>query len=83
LIALADGVSRDEWSRASESLALLANVNRDPKKRRKPFVPGDFSPYPPGPGEGGKAPSVRPGSVLLTAANIDILKTVFIDQKGS
>lgn len=22
--------------------SLIANANRDPKKRRKPFVPGDF-----------------------------------------
>jgi hypothetical protein len=27
-------------------MALVANVNRDPKTRKRPFTPDDFSPYP-------------------------------------
>lgn len=34
----------DNWEYTSCILALLANVNRDPKKG-KPFQPRDFNPY--------------------------------------
>ena len=44
LAFMADGRSRAEWDRTAAQMALLANVNRDPKKRR-PFRPEDFSPY--------------------------------------
>lgn len=31
-----------EWERLSALLCLMANVNRDPKTRRRPFTPHDF-----------------------------------------
>jgi len=34
----------DEWGRAANLLALIANVNRDQKKRRQPFDAYDFIP---------------------------------------
>jgi hypothetical protein len=36
---------RTQWRRTSSILALLANQQRDPKKRRKPFTPDDFDPW--------------------------------------
>lgn len=33
-----------EWARTAAAMALLANVNRDSKRRRKPFEPDDFNP---------------------------------------
>jgi len=41
---MAEARSRDEWAHTSAILALIANVNRDPKKGR-PLKPADFDPY--------------------------------------
>lgn len=42
---MAEGRGRAEWGRAASIMALVANVNRDARKRRKPFTPDDFNPY--------------------------------------
>jgi hypothetical protein len=44
LLAMAEAQSRSEWSRCSSLMALLANLQRDPKKTRA-FRPGDFDPF--------------------------------------
>ena len=36
--------SRERWSRTAAVMALIAEVNRDPKKGR-PFCPADFDPF--------------------------------------
>lgn len=41
---MAEAHGREAWGRTSAVLALIANVNRDPKKTR-PFKPSDFDPY--------------------------------------
>jgi len=41
---MAEARARDHWAHTSSILALVANVNRDPKKTR-PFKPSDFDPY--------------------------------------
>ena len=41
---MAEGRGREGWAHTSAILALIANVNRDPKKTR-PFKPSDFDPY--------------------------------------
>jgi len=41
---MAEARGRDNWAHTSAILALIANVNRDPKKTR-PFKPADFDPY--------------------------------------
>ena len=41
---MAEARGRDNWAHTSAILALVANVNRDPKKNR-PFKPADFDPY--------------------------------------
>ncbi len=41
---MAESRSREEWLHTSSILALLANVNRDPKKTPA-FKPSDFDPH--------------------------------------
>jgi len=64
---MAEARGRAEWSRTSSLMALVANVNRDPRRTRA-FRPKDFNPY----------ERRRTGGVPLTAANIDLLKRVFV-----
>lgn len=41
---MAEARGREAWAHTSAILALIANVNRDPKRTR-PYKPGDFDPY--------------------------------------
>lgn len=41
---MAEARGRAMWAHTSSILALIANVNRDPKKRG-PFTAADFDPY--------------------------------------
>jgi len=41
---MAEGRCREHWNHTASILAMLANVNRDPKKLRA-FKPDDFNPY--------------------------------------
>ena len=41
---MAEARGRDNWAHTSAILALIANVNRDPKKTRA-YKPADFDPY--------------------------------------
>jgi len=41
---MAEARGRDNWAHTSAMMALIANVNRDPKKGRA-FKPADFDPY--------------------------------------
>ncbi|MBI5725922.1 MAG: hypothetical protein HZA50_18325 [Planctomycetes bacterium] len=67
---MAEARSRDRWAHTSSLLAMLANVNRDPKKCRA-FRPEDFDPH-----ERQKKP------LIVKNEGIDILKKVFIDGPG-
>lgn len=42
---MSEGLGRERWAHTSAILALVANVNRDPKKRARPYKPDDFNPY--------------------------------------
>jgi len=44
LLVLAEARVKDEWSRMSALMAVLANCHRDPKKTRA-FRPADFDPF--------------------------------------
>jgi hypothetical protein len=72
---MAEAAGRERWSRASGLMALIANVNRHPKRTR-PFAPDDFSPF---------AARRRSGSkgVPLTKDNLYLLKQAFVDRKES
>ncbi len=65
---MAEARGRAEWAQTSSMLALIANVNRDPKKRRA-FKAEDFSPY--RPEKGAKAPK----------ADLSVLRDVFVKPK--
>lgn len=68
---MADARLEDEWNHTSAILALVANVNRDPKKHR-PYRPEDFHPF----------RRKRSAGVRITRENIRLLKTVFVDKEG-
>ena len=42
---MADARRRHDWNIASSVMALTAEINRDRRRRRKPFKPDDFNPY--------------------------------------
>ena len=39
LLVMAEGRSRAAWNHTGSMMALLANINRDPKRRSKPYRP--------------------------------------------
>ena len=69
---MGDFRNRQEWSRTANIMALIANCNRDPKKRPAPYTPADFGPY-------SKAPA-RAG-ILVTKDNIGLLRAAFEQGK--
>lgn len=62
---MAQGHGQSAWGRTSNLMALIANVNRDPKKGRS-FKPEDFNPY-----------SRRSRVIVLTQQNFGLLREVF------
>jgi len=64
---MAEARRKDAWDRTSTVLALIANVNRDPKKTRA-FRPKDFNPY----------ERRRTSGMPITKGNISVLKKVFV-----
>ena len=62
---MAEGRDRQLWAHTSCVLALLWNVNRDPKRGR-PKRPADFNPYLP----------ASPRGIPLNAENIGQLKAL-------
>jgi hypothetical protein len=42
---MAEARRQHDWNVASTIMALMAEMNRDRKRRRKPFRPDDFNPY--------------------------------------
>jgi hypothetical protein len=67
---MAEARGRDYWNHTSAVLAMIANVNRDPKKTPA-FQPADFDPY-------------RPPKAVRVDRKTGFarLKSVFIDGKG-
>lgn len=45
MVLMADAKRQHDWNIASSVMALTAEINRDRKRRRKPFNPDDFNPY--------------------------------------
>ena len=64
---MADARGREGWAHTSAILALIANVNRDPKKTR-PFKPSDFDPY--------SAKDRREDAIEVK--DMDVLKSAFL-----
>lgn len=63
---MAEAQGRGRWAHTSAILALIANVNRDPKKTR-PYRPSDFDPF--------SASEKRDGAIEVT--DMAVLKVVF------
>lgn len=73
LVLMAQARQQDAWNHTAALLALLANVNRDPKKGRA-FAPGDFHPM--SAAWGTSRPPRLKGQVAM-------LKSVFVDPQLS
>ena len=69
---MAEGKSKDAWQHTSAILALVANVNRDPKKT-KSFKPSDFNPT--------LGNTSRPDAVVVDKENVSLLKAMFLGDK--
>jgi len=69
LIDMARARQQDNWNHTAAVLALLANVNRDPKRGR-PFKPSDFHPV-----QAASQETPRP-----LKGDIRMLKAVFVDN---
>jgi hypothetical protein len=65
---MAEGCQRERWAHTSAQMALIANVNRDPKKRSA-FQPADFNPF------------IKQKRLPITMTGVRILKTVFVDNR--
>jgi hypothetical protein len=68
---MAHARQQDGWNHTASVLAMLANVNRDPKKRRA-FKPADFHPIP---------AARRAESPPPLKGEIGMLKKVFVDRQ--
>ena len=66
---MAEAKGRTAWGHTSAILALVANVNRDPKKG-KPFTPADFNPF-----------ELRKRKGPLPKADIKLLKRLWVDNQ--
>ena len=66
LLDMTKGRQMHEWDIASAQMALLANINRDAKKRARPYSPADFHPLRDTPLRG----------MRITRANIKNLKAL-------
>ncbi len=71
---MAEGRGQAEWGRTSSLMALVANVNRDPKKHAA-FTPDNFNPYG---DDGRRGGGGRGGGTRITADTIDLLRLVFV-----
>lgn len=64
---------RDAWDRTAAVMALIAEVNRDRKRRPRPYTPADFHPLP------GPRPARRRRADLT--AGIEVLKVFLPKEK--
>jgi hypothetical protein len=71
---MVEGRSRALWEHTAAHLAMHYNIHRDPKRTR-PRTAQDFNPH--------CRRSRQPSGIPLTAENIRMLKTVFVDRKAN
>jgi len=69
---MAEGVQMLQWGQTSSVLAMLANANRDPKKKPSPFRPEDFNPW---------AGRERRRKRAAVKGGIEMLKVFVIDKE--
>jgi len=68
---MAEGKVSERWNHTAHLLALIANVNRDPKKTRA-AQPADFHPF----------LERKKHRWKLKAKDIGILKDIFVKERG-
>ena len=69
---MADAGRNHDWSIASSQMALLAEVHRNHKKRRRPYKPAEFNPL--------IAPQSRP--IPITVTQLGKLLNLPVQQPG-
>ena len=67
---MAEGVREEAWQHTAWLAAMIANANRDPKKRPRPFQPAEFNPLV-------QADKRRRGAVLVDKDTIADMKAMF------
>jgi hypothetical protein len=65
---MAEAKSKDNWNHTSAILALIINVNRNPKKQRA-IKPGELNPH------------EQKVKAVLRGKGLRILKDVFVDRQ--
>ena len=68
-----EGRRLHDWAQTANLMALLANCNRDPAKKRTPFSLADFLP----PDLRKHCVAQRTGGIRLTRDNLRMLKPLF------
>ncbi len=68
---MSEGRAKDQWQHTSSLLAMIANVNRDPKKTKE-FKPSDFNPT---------LNQSRSDVIVVTKENASLLKTMFTGDR--
>jgi hypothetical protein len=66
LIWMAESRRNEAWSHTANLMALVANVNRNPRKRARPYSPLEFHPF------------LERKRTAYSKASIRILKDVFV-----
>ena len=74
---LARARQREAWQHKAWLAALIANCNRDPKKRPQPFTPDDFNPL--------VERKSHTGAIVVTKENIEDMRLAFagLPKKGA
>lgn len=70
LLRMAEHRARFDWSQTAELLALIYNVNRSSNQR--PIHADDINPY-----------AERQKRAVVKVKGVGILKTLFVDRKGT
>ncbi len=66
---MAEAKSKDNWNHTAATLAMIFNVNRDPKKQ-KAITPSELNPH----------EKKKKSGIPLTTDNLKILKKVFVEK---
>lgn len=69
LIVMAESRQRENWNHTSQVLAMLYNVNRDPKRHRA-LKPAEFHPF-----------AKKRKQPRLSGKDLTVLRDVFVKQK--
>ena len=71
---MAEATRREAWQHTAWLSAMIANANRDPKKKPSPFQPDDFNPM--------ARKDRKAGAVVVDENTIDDLKMMFAQMGG-